>query len=573
MKLIYLLLIFNYSLAIIVLPFKARENDAVTYKSPVNKTKIPILEYLNHLLNDIEFVSEIDIGNPRQKVDVLLNFDNNYLTLLQHTTSPNPYYYNISSSYKELYNKDPNLSLKVAESTTIKEILHLKNKFYDKLDDFISSKDEMPHEFIIVFSKHLPTKKMVVTYKHWDSNSLNFGLQWNTRYNGEHGIYKPFLNELKDNGYIENYVHFIYFFDEYEENLYAKNKNSIYDGLFVIGKYPHEVLPNKYDIKNLFWTKTFLTYRRFSPAENVEWGIKFNEVYIDYGNDKKFQFEFLRGVFDLDVEYIFPPYLYYETIKNFFRPLRKICFIDSNARLFKEDPNIYRMVYCDYEEFGKKYLKTFPKLVFKINDFDEVFEFTYKDLFKPIYDNKYYLFLIFTGRFWRASELVIQPPSYPWTLGRIFFKKYPFVFDSLNKRVGYYKTNKIKSVIEDKAEIIETPINIPDTVKESDSINKQKDESIKLNESIKENNNKNNKVNENKNKNEEAKNLIKNETPKESNITDSIFIVIFAVVMSIFLVLIIGIIYECAREKKPRKKRVNELIDEHEYIPKEEQKV
>ena len=155
----------------------------------------------------------------------------------------------------------------------------------------------------------------------------------------------------------------------------------------------------------------------------------------------------------------------------------------------------------------------------------------------------------------------------------MFFKKYPFVFDSLNKRVGYYKTNKIKSVIEDKAEIIETPINIPDTVKESDSINKQKDESIKLNESIKENNNKNNKVNENKNKNEEAKNLIKNETPKESNITDSIFIVIFAVVMSIFLVLIIGIIYECAREKKPRKKRVNELIDEHEYIPKEEQKV
>ena len=116
----------------------------------------------------------------------------------------------------------------------------------------------------------------------------------------------------------------------------------------------------------------------------------------------------------------------------------------------------------------------------------------------------------------------------------MFFKKYPFVFDSLNKRVGYYKTNKKKPVIEDKAEIIETSINIPDTIKESDSINKQKEESIKLNESIKENNNKNKKVNENKNNNKEVKNLIKNETPKESDITGSVFIIIFAVVISIF---------------------------------------
>jgi hypothetical protein len=228
------------------------------------------------------------------------------------------------------------------------------------------------------------------------------------------------------------------------------------------------------------------------------------------------------------------------------------------------------MVYCDYEEFGKKYLKTFPKLVFKIDAFDEVFEFTYKDLFKPIYDNKYYLFLIFTGRFWRASELIIQPPSYPWTLGRIFFKKYQFVFDSLNKRVGYYKTNKTKTKEEDVSINVDTSINIPETIKESDNIDIAKEENKKKNEITKE---ENNKIKENNVK----ENIIKKEnvpiSKGNNTVIDSVFIVILVVALSIIFVVIIGICYECKSNQKKRKKRVNELIDETEYVPKEEQNV
>ena len=567
---ITIIFLLNYSSSVLVFPFKARENVPEVYASPINKEKIPILEYLYHLINDIEFVSEIEVGEPRQKVELLFNFNDNYLTLLQHTTSKNSYYYNLSTTYKELMLNDKNCGLKVANSATIKEVLHMKNKFYDNLNDFINSKDEISHEFVIIFDKHLPTLKQIVTYKFHDANAVNIGLVWNTRYNNDHGIYEPFFNVVKDNGYVENYVHFLYYFDEYKENLYFKDKKPVYDGLIVLGKYPHEVMPDKYDIKNLYWTSAFLKHFRFSNNEDVDWGIKFNEVYIDYGNNKKQQFEFLRGVFDLNVEYIFPPYFYYETIKNFFRPLRKICFIDSNARLFNKDENIYRMVYCDYEEFGKKYLKTFPKLVFKIDAFDEVFEFTYKDLFKPIYDNKYYLFLIFTGRFWRASELIIQPPSYPWTLGRIFFKKYQFVFDSLNKRVGYYKTNKTKTKEEDVSINVDTSINIPETIKESDNIDIAKEENNKKNEITKE---ENNKIKENNVK----ENIIKKEnvpiSKGNNTVIDSVFIVIFVVALSIIFVVIIGICYECKSNQKKRKKRVNELIDETEYVPKEEQNV
>ena len=564
MKSLIFISILAYSLSLIVFPFKARENDPKTFASPINKTAIPILKYMYHLINDIEFVSDIDVGNPRQKVELLFNFNDNYLTLLQHKSSLHPYYYNLSTTYTELMIKDPKCGLKVAESATIKEILHLKNKFYDNLDDFLKSKDEISHQFIIIFTKHLPTLKQIVTYQFHDSNAVNIGLQVDVRYNGDHGIYKPFLDEVKDNGIIENYLHFLYFFDEYEEALYAKNENKEYDGLFVIGKYPHEVLPNKYDIKNLFWTSTFLTGTRFSPAKNIQWGIKFNEVFIDYGNNKKQNFVFLRGIFDLDVEYIFPPYFYYETIKNFFRPLRKICFIDSNPRLMNKDENIYRMVYCDYEEFGKKYLKTFPRLVFKIDDFEEEFEFTYKDLFKPIYDNKYYLFLIFTGRFWRASELIIQPPSYPWTLGRMFLKKYPFVFDSLNQKVGYYKTPKKNKTVEENI----NNINNNDNIVEKEEPKKDVKEEMNLNL---------NKSDENKKeKNDKKLNEIKKEEkPKENKKTDNIFIIIVIIIFSIIIVIIIGIWYECALNKNNKKEKAQELdlIEKDESTPENEQKV
>ena len=190
------------------------------------------------------------------------------------------------------------------------------------------------------------------------------------------------------------------------------------------------------------------------------------------------------------------------------------------------------MIYCDYEEFGKKYLKTFPKLVFKLDDFDEEFEFTYKDLFKPIYNNKYYLFLIFTGRFWRASEYIVQFPNYPWTLGRIFFKKYQFVFDAANKKVGYYK-NKNAQI---NNNMIDTKL-----------------ENINDEEEIKKNNGNN----------------LQKENKRENKADFSIIIFIFIIIMSLILVIVIGICYESSANKQKRKRRVNELIDEPEYISKE----
>ena len=535
MKIIIILFLFeiNYSLSFIVFPFKIRENYLEQFENPLNFDKIKVLDYLHHILNDFQFISEINVGTPKQKVELSFNFDSNYLTILGDSNSKHPYYYNLSSSYKEIINNDKNCPLKVENSMTIKELFHIKCEFYCNLNQFLSSDKEITHEFTIIFNKHLPTLKSLVPNKYFDSNIIDIGLLFNTKYNGEHGIYKPFLNEMKENGYIENYLCFLYYFDEYKPNLDSTNKNTTYEGLMVFGKYPHELLPIKFNIKNLFWTNTFLTHSKIQKSENILWGIKFSKVYIDYGNNKEENFEFLRGIFDLNIEYIFPPYKYYETIKNFFRPLKKICFIDSTPRFFNKDDNIYRMIYCDYEEFGRKYLKTFPKLVFKIDDFKEEFEFTYEDLFKPILNKKYYLFLIFTGRFWRASEYIVQFPSYPWTLGRIFFKKYQFVFDALGKRVGYYN-NKI-STNNEMSEI------------EKEIEKKNSNQNI-TNEQLKE------KI---------SSKVYTNNKQKSNDISNILFIGIIIIVLSIILVIVIFFCYEILKNKKKRKKRLNELIDEH----------
>ena len=153
MKLIICFIIINFSLSLIVFPIKIRENFATIYESPINQTQIPIIKYLFHILNHFELVSEIEVGNPKQKVELILNFDTNYLTLISHMTSTYPYFYNLSNSYKEIIINDPNCGLKVDNSVTIKEILHMKNKFCSNLKDFISSKDEISHEFNIIFNK------------------------------------------------------------------------------------------------------------------------------------------------------------------------------------------------------------------------------------------------------------------------------------------------------------------------------------------------------------------------------------------------------------------------------------
>ena len=543
MKSIIFLILFVYSLSIVVLPFKVRENEESKYAFPIDEKKYSIEKYLSHILNGYEFISQIEVGTPKQKVEVLINFWDDYLAILSHETSLNSYFYSKSTSYKELIENDPECNLKVYYSYTIKEILYLKNKFYDNLNDFISSKDEYSHEYIIIFSKMVPIKNYGPNgedYVH--ANAVNIGLLLNTKYNKDHGIYNPFLLEIQEHNYITKQIHFFYYFDEYNNNTNFRNKNSSFDGLIVFGNFPHELYPDKYNPKQLLLTETFLSYSDNSECENIEWGIKFDEVYFENSTkgNKIYNFDILRGVFDHNVEYIFPPFLFTDRIIKFF-PSYPVCFEKINTRTFKKDEYNYKQIYCNYTLF-QKYLVTFPTLKFKIKDFNETFEFTYKELFKPIYNNKYYLFLLFMKSVYFPEDMAKHPPQ--WTLGRLFLNKYQFVFDADNKKVGYYNL-KNNEIINDTNNDNNKE---SDTYKESDSDKKEKEKEKE------------------KDKDKEKEVIDEN---KDKNKIDIAYVVLIVIVHTIIFAAIIVVIYFCMKNSK-RRKRANELIDdEYKYDIKE----
>ena len=571
-NLILLLFLFNYSLSQIVFPFKVRENYEERYSPPINETKFKIDKYLYHILNEFEFTSEVEVGLPKQKVEVTFNSWDNYLGILMHSPSLNPYFYNKSTTYKEIKEKDPDCSLQVYNPFTINEILHLKNKFYDNLDDFILSKDEQAHEFVIIFSKVLPKINYQNTgYKYTSSNSVSIGLLINTNYNRDHGIYNPFLNEIQEKGFINNKTYFFYFFEKYGKKFNYKSiinstSSPYYNGLIVFGKLPHELLPDIYDINNLSFTDPFFTTYKYSDTNEIEWGVKFDQIYLEYNDNKTDKFNIFRGIFDFNVEYIFPPMQFYDKIKKFFEPLfdDDICFEEENPRQFNKDGFIYRMIYCKYEEFKKDYLETFPKLKFKLKDFDETFEFTYKDLFRPVYNNKYYLFLLFIRRL-SGGQDVSSPPT--WYLGRMFMNKYQFIFDADNKKVGYYKTpipeeeeppEKTDEIKTDETDTTKTDERDTTKTDESDTTKTDESDTTKTDENGSDTVNKTDNVSDEKDKTD-------NTEPKKNKSVDIVLIIVFSVVSAIIIIAVIIVLYKCIKNKDKRKKRANELIDEDDY--------
>ena len=78
-------------------------------------------------------------------------------------------------------------------------------------------------------------------------------------------------------------------------------------------------------------------------------------------------------------------------------------------------------------------MKKFPTLYFKYINFYKIFEFDYKDLFQEIGNS-----LIF-------SIVFDEENKSHWALGRIFLKKYQFIFDNDQRTITYIKSNKTKS--------------------------------------------------------------------------------------------------------------------------------
>lgn len=212
-----------------------------------------------------------------------------------------------------------------------------------------------------------------------------------------------FFKILKERKIIDNY-NWYFNFD------YLKDKK----GKLIIGSLPHEDYPNKFSEKDLLYTNIYIN----SPNYR-EYQMEFDKVYFNSNilSSKIVEFSFekevLMGTKELET-------LIIEFIKN------KECYNQT----FNVPPYYVLTVtffYCN-QNLKEEFYNFLPSIKFFSKDFNFTFEITKEDLFK-IEENYIYLNILFPykGKYWIFGK--------PITL------KYPFVFNSESKKIGFYRRN------------------------------------------------------------------------------------------------------------------------------------
>lgn len=217
-----------------------------------------------------------------------------------------------------------------------------------------------------------------------------------------------FFYQLKQKKIIDNYYWFI---NHKEEN------NNLE---LIIGATPDEIFPEKYIREDLIMTSAKLVNELFL------WEIHFSSVdLVNEISDKKYNFGAVYGVLSLNEEYIFCSKEFFNSIQNiFFRP-----FLETNKckiENLKDDITKYNIIFCDEEYLNDDEIKKFPNLLMKSNELNFVFNFYFKDLFDKI-NNKYIFKIVYSGEFGF------------WKIGKLFLKKYQFLFNYDLKMFGLYK--------------------------------------------------------------------------------------------------------------------------------------
>ena len=228
---------------------------------------------------------------------------------------------------------------------------------------------------------------------------------------------------------------------DYLDFLLKKKENDII-GELIIGNFPHNYEEDKeiYNEAEYYETKALWT------ENQLNWDIHFDSIYIKLKDDQKKLNKDISQVnipddrdvvLNPDIAYILGPTHFFHFINRFFfYKFRNIC---SSNRI---EGTLFRVIQCQNNDLFN--ISSFPDIYFELGDI--IFNLTYKDVF--ILDKKFnqYNFLI-------LQEGYIGN----WNLGRIFLRKYQFIFNEQNKTVGYYKSMNVITK-EDKWKIYKNKI-------------------------------------------------------------------------------------------------------------------
>lgn len=306
-----------------------------------------------------------------------------------------------------------------------------------------------------------------------------------------------FLDQIKKYSFVNGY---------YWSFIFRSNT----DGYLLIGEAPHVFEPTYYKENDFI---EVYTANKGPKGNDLIWEIDFDEVFSqsEDGNKNYISQEVNKGEINFSSNGIKGTRSYYNFIlTNFFQNYLKngTCVVADTDQTFFD----YDIIYCDKEKFEfNNTIQKFPDLHFKSKDYNMEFKFTYKELFKLI-GNQYYFLIYFQDS---------STDDVSWEIGVPFLKKYQLIFNSDTKRIGLYK-NQV----------------------DDNSSNKLIEKIDKINGRVEKNESKNN---------------------EGSSFWKKVFTIRTLIEVLIGIALIAGLVFLGMKLYNKRKKKANELEDDYEY--------
>ena len=382
--------------SIIILPFKIiglPSLEDVEEKESYNSIKFFNDKYTFRMF------SPLKLGSPPQDIIAFINFNYNHLLLGKLLQMPENIY---PISFYKGYKYD--------ESYTFINITSINNT--KKLD----SKNCICNETIYLFSKIKDLEENIYT----PFPSFEFRIEKNTNFINK-SLYGLIIGlQLKDDKKHEtNFLKQIIKKNIISSNIISfefKNEN---EGFLILGKYPHEYMPEKYKKENF---KMIYPYR-LKDAYLTNFVINFEEIYSSINDEKYLIQKFAQGYLFINTGFIEGVKEYKNFIeKQFFNKYINMSICQKNHTTLDYDK--YTIFSCYENKIFN--LEEFPSLNFNIKSENLFFEFTYKDLFKKI-DDKYYFLVVFKN--YDVGS---------WNIGKPFYLKYTLVYNGESKAIGFY---------------------------------------------------------------------------------------------------------------------------------------
>ena len=271
-----------------------------------------------------------------------------------------------------------------------------------------------------------------------DSNKICGYIGLQIEYNNLDYKEYNFIKILKQEKIIPTYTWSIQYFSENMNNMIPDNIKKNNEGFFMVG------IEEK-DYKDIYLTEDIRTINAKPRYGLLDWGIIFNEIYFhkkeNYG--KSCYQGNIQIVFDLESKFIISNKYFFEHLEEvIFKPYIKqqICFINEEL---KHDGKF--IILCE-KSFSKN-ISSFPNLYFFHKELNYTFVLSNEELFAS--DGNYIYFLIIHKVYYIDY----------WSLGTIFLKKYPFLFDYDKKTISFiniYNKTKANNIKENNIEVKES---------------------------------------------------------------------------------------------------------------------